>query len=134
MKIYLHSTDQPARFEASNERGHTVVIEGSSKFGGKDTAPSPIELLVMSQAGCTAIDVVTMLKKMKQPIQNLEIISEVFRTPGQIPNIINTPSSALQNTWRGRSFKSRKGNFDVHRKVLPRFKNDRSGSKDHAHF
>jgi putative redox protein len=90
MKIYLQSTDQPARFEASNERGHTVVVEGSSKFGGKDTAPSPVELLVMSQAGCTAIDVVTILQKMKQPIENLEIISEVFRTPGQIPNIINS--------------------------------------------
>ncbi len=89
MKIYLKSTHQPARFEATNERGHTVVIEGGTEFGGQDTAPSPTELLIMSQAGCTAIDIVTMLKKMRQAVVNLEIESEGFRTPTQIPNILD---------------------------------------------
>lgn len=87
MKIYLKSTGQPAQYEAINDRGHTVVVEGRSEFGGKDKAPSPTELLLMSQAGCTAIDVVALLERMRQPIVNLEIASEGFRTPGKIPNV-----------------------------------------------
>jgi putative redox protein len=89
MKITLKSTGQPAQFEAKNERGHTVVVEGRREFGGRDAAPSPTELLLMSQAGCTAIDVVTLLRKMRQSIANLEISSEGFRTPGQIPNVLD---------------------------------------------
>ena len=89
MKIYLRSTDQPARFEATNDRGHTVYVEGQSKFGGQDTAPTPTELLLVSQAGCTAIDIVTLLKKMRQPIVNLEIESNGTRVEGQIPNVLD---------------------------------------------
>ena len=76
MKIYLKRTNQAVRFEATNERGHTVSIEGSKDIGGEDSAPSPTELLLMSQAGCTAIDVVELLRKMRQPLEHLEIETE----------------------------------------------------------
>ena len=74
MKIYLKRTNQAVLFEATNERGHTVNIEGSRNIGGEDSAPSPTELLLMSQAGCTAIDVVELLKKMRQPLLLCEFI------------------------------------------------------------
>ena len=66
MKIHLKRINQSVLFEASNERGHTVRIEGSKSIGGENSAPSPTELLLMSQAGCTAIDVVELLKKMRR--------------------------------------------------------------------
>ncbi|MBK9106239.1 MAG: OsmC family protein [Saprospiraceae bacterium] len=67
MKVFLKRVNNSVLFEATNGRGHTVRIEGSSDIGGQDSAPSPTELLLMSQAGCTAIDVVELLKKMRQP-------------------------------------------------------------------
>lgn len=87
MKIYLKRTNQAVRFEATNERGHTVSIEGSKDIGGEDSAPSPTELLLMSQAGCTAIDVVELLRKMRQPLEHLEIETEGFRAQDQVPKI-----------------------------------------------
>ncbi|HSF89992.1 MAG TPA: OsmC family protein [Saprospiraceae bacterium] len=87
MKIYLKRTNQAVRFEATNERGHTVNIEGSKDIGGEDSAPSPTELLLMSQAGCTAIDVVELLKKMRQPLKHLEIETEGFRAQDQVPKV-----------------------------------------------
>ncbi|MDZ4749422.1 MAG: OsmC family protein [Saprospiraceae bacterium] len=87
MKIYLRRTNQSVLFEATNERGHTVNIEGSRNIGGEDSAPSPTELLLMSQAGCTAIDVVELLKKMRQPLKHIEIETEGFRAQDQIPKI-----------------------------------------------
>ncbi len=87
MKIYLKRSNRAVLFEATNERGHSLNIEGSRNIGGEDSAPSPTELLLMSQAGCTAIDVVELLKKMRQPLEHIEIETEGFRAEDQIPKI-----------------------------------------------
>jgi putative redox protein len=87
MKIHLKRVNQAVLFEATNERGHTVRIEGSRKIGGEDSAPSPTELLLVSQAACTAIDVVELLKKMRQPLLHLEMETEGQRAQDQVPKI-----------------------------------------------
>ncbi len=87
MKIHLKRVNDSVLFEATNERGHTVRIEGSRDIGGTDSAPSPTELLIMSQAGCTAIDVVELLRKMRQPLNHLEIETEAHRDPNRIPKV-----------------------------------------------
>jgi putative redox protein len=89
MKIYLKRVNQAVRFEASNSRGHTVTIEGSRDIGGEDSAPSPTEYLLISQAGCTAIDVVELLKKMRQTLDHIEIETEGHRASDQVPKIFN---------------------------------------------
>jgi putative redox protein len=87
MKVFLKRVNNSVLFEASNGRGHTIKIEGSRDIGGQDSAPSPTELLLMSQAGCTAIDVVELLKKMRQPLEHLEIETEGHRAQDQVPKI-----------------------------------------------
>jgi putative redox protein len=87
MKIFLKRVNDAVRFEASNERGHTLQIEGSPNIGGEDKAPSPTELLLMSQAACTAIDVVELLKKMRQKLIHMELETEGIRAQDQIPSI-----------------------------------------------
>jgi putative redox protein len=87
MKVFLRKINNRVLFEASNSRGHTINIEGSRDIGGEDSAPSPTELLLMSQAGCTAIDVVELLKKMRQPLEHLEIETEGHRAQDQVPKI-----------------------------------------------
>ena len=88
MKIHLKRVNDSVRFEATNARGHSVLIEGSKNIGGEDEAPSPTELLVMSQAACTAIDIVELLKKMRQPLLHLEIDSEAERAQDMVPKLI----------------------------------------------
>jgi putative redox protein len=87
MKVFLKRVNNSVLFEASNGRGHTIKIEGSRDIGGQDSAPSPTELLLMSQAGCTAIDVVELLKKIRQPLEHLEIETEGHRAQDQVPKI-----------------------------------------------
>ncbi len=87
MKIHLKRINDAVRFEASNERGHSVIIEGGRSVGGEDQAPYPTELLMMSHAACTAIDVVELLKKMRQPLQHLEIELDGQRAQDQIPKL-----------------------------------------------
>jgi putative redox protein len=53
--------------------GHAVVMDGDPKFGGHNTAPRPTELILMGLGGCTGMDVVSILRKKRQPFTGLEI-------------------------------------------------------------
>lgn len=45
--------------------GHQFIIDGSENFGGEDRGPRPKNLLLTALTGCTGMDVVSILKKMK---------------------------------------------------------------------
>lgn len=63
------------RFTATASAGKPVLIDGDRQEG-----TSPMELLLESLAGCTSIDVVAILAKMRQPLDRLEVsISGVRR-------------------------------------------------------
>ncbi len=87
MKIHLKRSNDAVLFEASNERGHTVMIEGGHSVGGLDTAPYPTEVFMMSQAACTAVDVIELLKKMRQPLKHMEIELDGQRAQDQVPKL-----------------------------------------------
>lgn len=54
--------------------GHGVVLDTPVEAGGGNTGPTPMELLLMAHAGCTAMDVVSILKdKMRKPMTGLEV-------------------------------------------------------------
>ncbi|WP_024770642.1 OsmC family protein [Aquimarina macrocephali] len=68
MKIQLKRIDSDYHFELKNERGHVTYIDSTAKVGGHDLAPSPMEYVLMGVAGCSAIDVISILKKQRQEI------------------------------------------------------------------
>lgn len=58
---------------ARGASNHWVVMDGSPDLGGSSAAPSPKELVLMALAGCTANDVIPILKKKRVSLDNLEI-------------------------------------------------------------
>jgi putative redox protein len=64
------------RFEAKTEKGLSVNFDAPSKYGGEDTAPSPMETVLACLAGCTSFDVVTVLKKKRQNITGYSVETE----------------------------------------------------------
>ena len=89
MKISLRRLNHSVLFEAQNERGHRIQVEGGRRFGGTGSAPSPTEYLLISQAGCTAMDVVELLRKMHQPLQHIELDMEGHQTTDQVPKVFH---------------------------------------------
>ena len=51
-------------------------FDASSKYGGEETALTPMETVLASLAGCTSFDVVTILKKKRQNISNYSVETE----------------------------------------------------------
>ncbi len=56
------------RFIGKSKSGHSVVMDTSQKVGGEETAPTPMEYIILGLGGCTGMDVISILKKMKQDI------------------------------------------------------------------
>ncbi len=54
--------------------GHKMLIDSVPEFGGNDLGPRPKSLLMVSLAGCTGMDVVALLRKMKIEVDDLRIV------------------------------------------------------------
>ena len=57
-------------FVGESETGHAVVLDGAAENGGRNIGMRPMEMLLIGMGACTAFDVVTILKKSRQPIVN----------------------------------------------------------------
>lgn len=53
--------------------GHDVLMDTTADEGGDDSGPSPKRLMLAALAGCTGMDIVPMLNKMKVPFSNFSI-------------------------------------------------------------
>jgi putative redox protein len=56
--------------------GHKLIIDAGPASGGEDRGPRPKQLMLSALGGCTAMDVVAMLKKMRVNIDGLNVIVE----------------------------------------------------------
>jgi len=59
-------------FEA-NVDGHKIYLDSSAEHGGKNMGPRPKPMMMIALAGCTGMDVVSILKKMRVDIESLDI-------------------------------------------------------------
>lgn len=73
MKINIKRIDEAFKLEATNERGDIVHTDGSPAIGGSNSAFRPMELLLVSLAGCSAIDVINIMNKQKQVIEDFQM-------------------------------------------------------------
>ncbi|MYB33638.1 MAG: OsmC family protein [Gammaproteobacteria bacterium] len=87
MKVALHLNDG-VHFSASTESGHRFEIDGSGAVGGQDKGARPMEMVLGALAGCSAIDVMSTLRKMKQNVSDCRIEVTGERA-GQIPAVFS---------------------------------------------
>ncbi len=60
----------------SEINGHQITIDAKEEVGGQDRGPRPKTLMLAALGGCTAMDVVSMLKKMRVEFRGLNVIVE----------------------------------------------------------
>jgi putative redox protein len=66
-------------FLAETGSKHCVVMDGAPEAGGRNIAPRPMELLLAGTGGCSAFDVVLILKKGRQAVTGCEVSLQAER-------------------------------------------------------
>lgn len=73
-------------FVGESGSGHAVVMDGAPEHGGRDIGFRPMEMLLLGVGGCTAFDVVSILKKSRQAITDCEVEIDSDRAE-EIPKV-----------------------------------------------
>jgi putative redox protein len=68
-------------FVAETGSGHAVVMDGAPEGGGRNLAPRPMEMVLLGTGGCTAYDVVVILRKSGEPVSACEVQVRSERAP-----------------------------------------------------
>lgn len=68
-------------FLGEADSGHAVVMDGAPDGGGRNAGIRPLELLLIGTGGCTAFDVIVILRKQRQPVQDCVVELEAERAP-----------------------------------------------------
>jgi putative redox protein len=61
--------------------GHAVVMDGPEALGGKNLGVRPMEMLLLGMGGCTTVDVVSTLKKMREKVRDCHVELSAERSP-----------------------------------------------------
>ncbi len=69
------------QFEGVGPSGHPAHMDAAPEVGGEDSAPRPTELLLMALGGCTGMDVVSILNKMRTPPRTFSVHISAERNP-----------------------------------------------------
>lgn len=85
MIVNIERIDDAYKMKATNETGETLLMDGSKSLGASETAFRPMQTLLASLAGCSAIDIISILKKQRQRIDEFKMKMTGEREAGAIP-------------------------------------------------
>lgn len=68
-----------AMFLGESGSGHVVVMDGPPEAGGRNLGVRPMEMVLIGLGGCSNFDVVSILKKARQPVESCEAFLEAER-------------------------------------------------------
>ena len=68
-------------FEAESGSGHRLVLDGAPEHGGQNAGLRPMEAILIGMGACSAFDVVSILKKARQPVSDCVVELEADRAP-----------------------------------------------------
>jgi len=70
-------------FIGESESGHAVVMDAAPDVGGRNLGPRPMEMLLLGTGGCSSIDVILILQKMRQQVSDCHVEIEAERAESE---------------------------------------------------
>jgi len=87
IRIELSRLNDGFHMEAANEQGNTIQMDASPDIGGTNQGMRPMQLLLAAMGGCSSIDVINILKKQKQPLQDIKVTITGEREKDVVPSL-----------------------------------------------
>jgi putative redox protein len=79
MKVEIERVNNKVHLEVKNEQGVVVHMDGSPEIGGEDLGARPMQLVLMALGGCTSMDMLSMLKKMREEVKGYKVTVDAER-------------------------------------------------------
>lgn len=87
IRIELHRNSGDYGFEIKDSMNHLLETDTSIEGGGNDGGFRPMQLMLAAMGSCSAIDIVSILKKQRQELSDLSIVVEGEREQNVIPSL-----------------------------------------------
>lgn len=87
IRIELKRLNDAFHFEAENENGNSVHIDASPDIGGTNKGMRPMQMMLAAMGGCSAIDVVNILRKQKQDLKDIKVTITGEREKDAVPSL-----------------------------------------------
>ena len=89
MEINLTRKNNKFNFEATNSIGQVVELDAKPEIGGEGKGFRPMEMLLVGLGGCSGIDMVNVLTKQKEPLNDIKIQIKANRKMDDTPPIFD---------------------------------------------
>ena len=89
-RIHLKQIDKDYQFVTTDEAGQTMTMDIPVDQGGNGNGVRPMQALLSALGGCSAVDIVMILKKQKETIEQFEMIIDGERETGKEPSLWKT--------------------------------------------
>lgn len=86
-KITVKRVNPDYLLMANNERGHRITLDAAPEIGGTNLGMRPMELLLSGIGSCSLIDIISILKKQRQDLQDIQVNVEAERDKDNIPSL-----------------------------------------------
>jgi putative redox protein len=87
IEIKVNRKEGDFGFEAMDVNGHTIRMDTSPESGGQNFGVRPMQVVLMGMGGCSAIDIVMILKKQRQTIDDFSMKIEGEREDRKDPSL-----------------------------------------------
>ena len=87
MKIDITRKNGLYHMQAVNDTGNTIDMDGSPAIGGENKGFRPMQLLLAAVGGCSTIDIVNILRKQREPLEDIQITVDGEREPNVEPSL-----------------------------------------------
>jgi len=87
MRIIVERQNKAVHLKASNEDGAFIHIDGPPSLGGESKGLRPMQLLLAGIGGCSIMDIVSILNKQKQQLDDIRILIDGTREKDKTPSL-----------------------------------------------
>jgi putative redox protein len=87
MKVNIERVNDAVQLKATNDEGNFIMMDGSPEIGGTGNGARPMQVLLMSLGGCSSMDVLSILKKMRENVEDYKVEINGERREGEVPAV-----------------------------------------------
>lgn len=85
IRIEFNRLNDAFHFSAENEMGNTVHLDASPDIGGTNQGMRPMQMMLAAMGGCSAIDIINILRKQRQELRDMKITVTGERQKDKVP-------------------------------------------------